>query len=354
MAQSTNTEDRYDLATDGDIAREDFANIVYNISPTETPFQSNASRQKATNTLTEWPIDSLATANASNSRIDGDEFTADALTAGARLGNYCNISTKSLIVSRRANIVSKAGRTKELAYQLAKAGKELKRDVEAVLLANTVGASGNSTTASTTAGLPAWIGVAVDGEVDTGNTSRGTNGVDPILSGTNDGYPSTAAVDGTVRAITEDGLLGIIKACFVNGSSPNVIMVGPTVKQLMSKYMFSSNARIATPYQDLSGSKKTGASVLGAVDVYVSDFGVLEIVPNRFQRQVSSDYVDAFVLDTEYLAVGYLDEYKTEHIATIGDAQRRMLIVDFALVNKNPAAHGIYADVDDDTAMTAS
>lgn len=88
--------------------------------------------------------------------------------------------------------------------------------------------------------------------------------------------------------------------------------------------------------------------------VYVSDFGVLDIVPNRFQRQVSGDFVDVFVLDTEYLEVSYLDGYKTETIAKIGDHERRHLLVDFSLCVKNPAAHGIYADVDDDTAMTAS
>ena len=208
--------------------------------------------------------------------------------------------------------------------------------------------------AGTTAGLPAWIGVAVSSEVDTANTNRGSGGADPALSSTNDGFPNTAATDGTVRALTEDGLLSVIKACYVNGSNPNVIMMGPTVKQQFSKYMFSTNSRIATPYQDYGKNQRDGVGVVGAVDVYVSDFGVLDVVPNRLQRQVSSDYVDVFVLDSEYAQVKYLDDYRTDVIATVGDAERRMLLVDYALCIDNPGAHGIFADVDDDAAMTAS
>ena len=354
MAQSTNTLDRYDLATNGDNAREDLSNIISDISPTETPFQSSIGKDKATNTFTEWLQDSLATANASNAHIDGDEFSGDSLTTPARLGNYCQIARKDLVVSRRANIVNKAGRKQEMAYQLAKAGKEIKRDVEAILLSNQAGAPGSNSGAGTTAGLPAWIGVAVSSEVDSGNTARGSSGADPALSGTNDGFPNSAATDGTVRALTEDGLLGVIKACYVNGSNPNVIMMGPTVKQQFSKYMFSSNSRIATPYQDYGKNQRDGVGVVGAVDVYVSDFGVLDVVPNRFQRQVSSDYVDVFVLDTEYASVSYLDDYRTDTISKVGDAERRMLLVDFALKIETPGAPGIYADVDDDAAMTAS
>ena len=354
MAQDTNTLDRYDLNANGDIGREDLTDIVYNISPTEVPFQSNIGRGTAYQDKHEWIIDSLATASSANAHIDGDNFSGDATSAGERLGNYCQILRKDIVVSRRANIVRKAGRKSELGYQIAKAAKELRRDLEAVLLANQAAVAGNATLAPKTAGLPAWIGVAVDSEVDSGNTSRGSLGADPVLSGTNDGTVSTAATDGTVRALTEDGLLGIIKACYVNGGDPNMVMMGPTVKQKFSNYMFGSSARIATPYQDHGAKASGGVSAIGAVDVYISDFGKLDLVPNRFQRQVSSDYVDVFVLDTDYLSLAFLDGFKTETISKVGDAERRHILADVALCVKNPAAHGIYADVDDDTAVTAS
>jgi hypothetical protein len=88
--------------------------------------------------------------------------------------------------------------------------------------------------------------------------------------------------------------------------------------------------------------------------VYVSDFGVLDIVPNRFMRQVSSDYVDAFVIDPEFLEVAYLDGFQTETIAKSGDSEKRMILCDCTLVVKNPVAHGTFTDIDDDVAMTAS
>jgi hypothetical protein len=358
MAQPGGTVDRYDLNAAGDMVREDFTDVVYNISPTEVPFQTNIGRGKAYSDLHEWPIDALAAANASNAQIDGDDFSGDTRLTGNRLSNYCQISWIDIVVSRRANIVRKAGRRAELAYQVAKAAKELRRDVESVLLSNQAARAGNATLAPLTAGLPAWIGAFDDTtnyEIATGYVNRGALGADGGLSGTSDasGYVDTAASEGTHRALTEDGLLDVIRSCYINGAEPTMIMVGPTVKQLFSKYMFSASARIATPYQD-HGKGRSGAQVLGAVDFYVSDFGTLSVVPNRFQRVHSSDYCDVFVLDPEFLEISYLDGYKQETIAKSGDSEKRRILVDYALTVKNPVAHGIYADVDDDTAMVAS
>jgi len=359
MTQPSGTLDRYDLNGDGDMVREDLTDIIYNISPTEVPFQQNIGRGKAFSDYHEWVIDALAAANASNAHIDGDDFSGDTLLPGNRVGNYCQIAKKDIVVSRRANIVRKAGRKSELAYQLAKAGRELRRDVEAILLSNQAGRAGNATLAPLTAGLPAWIGAFDDTtnfEIDTGYVSRGSLGADGSLSGTADqsGYPDTAATDGTHRALTEDGLLSIIKACYKNGADPTMILCGPTVKQLISKYLFGSSARVATPYQDHGSRARSGVGVVGAVDVYVSDFGAIDIVPDRFVRSHTSDECDLFVLDPEMLEVSYLDGYKTETVAKTGDAEKRQVIVDFCLTVKHPVAHGVYADIDDDTAVTAT
>lgn len=338
MAQATNTHDRYDLSGKGDNAREDLSNIITNISPTETPFQSNIGKGNAKNTYKEWLQDSLAAADGSNAHIDGNEFAGEAVADTPRIGNYCQISKKQVIVSRRANIVDKAGRKSELAFQVAKRGKELKRDVETILLSNQAAVVGSSTVAPKLAGLPAWL---------TTNTNRGATGADGALSSTTYGYPDTAATDGTDRALSEATLLGIIKDCYVAGGNPNMIMVGPAVKQQMSKYMFGADARIATPYQD-HGKAKTAASVIGAVDYYTSDFGTLHIVPNRFQRED-----DVFVLDTEHFEVAYLDGYKTETIAKTGDAEKRQILVDYTLCSMAEDASGIVADIDETTAMVA-
>lgn len=337
---STTNFDRFDLATEGDNVREDLTDVIYNISPTEVPFQANAGRGNATQTLHEWQIDELAAVDTGNAAIDGADFGADSSDPAQRIGVYCQISIKYIAVSRRANIVNKAGRKSELAYQIAKKGKELRRDVEAIATLNQATLQGNSSTASLTAGLGAWIAT---------NTVRGAGGADPALSGGTFGQPTTAATDGTQAALSEANILQVLREAYIEGGNPNMIMVGPTVKQRISNYMFDQanpQARVATQYQDQGPVNRGGVSVVGAVDVYVSDFTVLDIVPNRFQRER-----DCWILDTEYWELTYLDGYKTETIAKIGDAERRHILVDWCLSSHNEAASGVVADVDETTAM---
>jgi hypothetical protein len=342
MAQLANTHDRYDLDTTGVNVVPDVSDIISNISPTETPLISNIGKDTATSTLKEWLKDSLAAPDAANKHIDGDEFTNEALDSAERLGNYCQISWKVLEVTRRAEKVKKYGRKSELAYQIAKKGKELKNDLEYIMVGgggHQAAAAGSSSVAPTTASLGSWLAT---------NTSRGAGGADPTLSSTTYGYPNAAPTDGTDRALSEATLLGIIKDCYVEGGNPNTIMVGPVLKQKISQYMFSASARIATPYQEHGAKTKSGISVVGSVDVYVSDFGALDIVPNRRQRED-----DCWVLDLEYWDVAYLDPYHVGDIAKTGDAMRKSLIVDYCLVSKNEAASGVVADIDETLAMVA-
>lgn len=336
---STTNFDRFDLATEGDNVREDLTDVIYNISPTEVPLQANIGRGGADQTLHEWQIDELAAVDTGNAAIDGADFGADASDPAQRIGVFCQISIKYIAVSRRANIVNKAGRKSELAYQIAKKGKELRRDVEAIACLNQATLQGNSTTASLTAGLGAWIAT---------NTVRGALGADPALSGGTFGQPTTAATDGTVTALTETNILQVLREAYIAGGNPNMMMCGTTVKQRFSNFMFTAGARIATQRQDQGPVNRGGVSVIGAVDVYVSDFTVLDVVPNRFQRER-----DFWILDTEYWEISYLDGYKTETIAKIGDAERRHILVDWCLSSHNEAASGVVADVDETTAMVA-
>lgn len=339
MTQPSETQDRYDLATSGDTVREDLTDIISNISPTETPLQANIGRTTAESDLKEWQIDSLATAVDNNWHIDGDDFDGDALDDPERIGNYLGIQRKDIVVSRRANRVRKAGIRNMLSYQIAKKGKELKRDVESSLTANNAAVQGNATTAPEFAGLGAWLKT---------NTDRGATGADPALSNTTYGVPTTAATDGTDRALDESGLLALLASIYTQGGDPDAIMMEPTVKQLFSQYMFGSSARIATPYQEHGRNPSGGVTVVGAVDVYISDFGPLEIVCNRFQRPD-----DVFILDFDLWELAYLDGYRTEEIAKSGDSEKRMLLVDLTLCSLNEAGNGIFADVDETTAMVA-
>ena len=336
---SADNFDRFDLATEGDNVREDLTDVIYNISPTEVPFQANAGRGNADQTLHEWSIDELGVVDPNNAAIDGADFGTDSSDPAQRIGNFAQISIKYIAVSRRANIVNKAGRRSELSYQIAKKGKELRRDVETIATQNQAALAGNSTTASLTGSLGAWIRT---------NTDRGALGADPALSGGTFGQPTTAATDGTVRALDESDMLALLRDAYIQGGNPNMMMCGPTVKQNFSNYMFTTGARIATQRQDQGPVNRGGISVVGAVDVYVSDFTVIDVVPNRFQRER-----DFWILDTEYWEICYLDGYKTETISKIGDAERRHILVDWCLASHQEAASAVFADVDETTPMVS-
>lgn len=339
MAQLTGSHDRYDLNVTGQMAREDLMDTIFQVSREETPFISNIGKEKCNNTYKEWTLDALATPDGTNAQLDGFTFTADTQETPARVGNYCQISAKQLRVTRRANLMKTVGGKKELMRLIAKRGVELKRDMEAVLLRNQAASAGTATAAPTAAGVPAWL---------TTNKDRGATGSNPTLSSSTYGYPNAAATDGTDRALSEATLHSIIRQCFGAGGRPDIIMTSLEVKQRISQYLFSSSSRIATPFQDHGANKRKGLTVVGSVDVLVTDFGTVDIVPNYVQRDD-----DVFVLDTEYWALGTLDPMHVEELGKAGDAEDRMLVVDYTLISKNEAASGVVADVDEDLAMTA-
>lgn len=304
--------------------REDLSNIIYNISPTDTPFISNIGRESCNATLFEWQTDALNAATTTNAQLQGDDVTSfTAVTPTARVGNRTQISRATVIVSGTQDVVDKAGRKRELAYQLSKRSAELKRDMEAVLIqANQAGVTGNSTTAPTTASLLAWLKTNV--------VNKGTSGVDPTYTS---GVPNLPRTDGSTSALTETTLKSLLASCWTQGGNPSIFMVGPVNKQRVSGF-----TGIATRYRDVAPGKQ--AQIIGAADVYVSDFGEITIVPNRFQRER-----DGFALDTDYLSVAYLRPFQQMELAKTGDAEKRMLIVEYGLKVRNEAASGVAVDL---------
>jgi hypothetical protein len=204
---------------------------------------------------------------------------------------------------------------------LAKASAEIKRDMEAILLSNQVASAGDATTARTLGGLQAWLNT---------NYSGGT-------SGTAGASGTTARVTGTDRAFTATILNTVIQSAYVAGGSPTILMVTPAQKVVASTF-----AGIATRYKDVPSNVQ--ASIIGAADVYVSDFGTISIVPNRFIPNTDSDDV-AFLLDPEMASVAYLRPFQTNELAKTGDADVTQLLVEYTLEVKNEAAHGIIADL---------
>lgn len=253
MAIVSNTFTKYDAVG----IREDLSNVIFNISPQTTPFVSNMTkRRKVSNTFFEWQTDSLAAAGA-NAQIDGDDLSSyTAVTATARLGNYTQIMRKDFIIADNlGGAMDLAGRRSEIAYQLAKKGDELKRDMEFNLCGvNQAAVAGNNTTARKTASLSAFIKT---------NTSRGTGGADPTVSS---GVVNAAATDGTQRAITETLLKTVLQSVWSEGGEPKMAMVGPHVKTVISGFAGIAAQRYMAP----SDSPTT---IIGAADVN-SELGV--------------------------------------------------------------------------------
>jgi len=317
MAIVANTFTRYSAIG----IREDLSNVIYNISPEETPFISNIGRESVKNTYYEWQTDSLAAASAANAALEGDDVSSfAAVSPTSRVGNYTQISTKNVVISGTLESVDKAGRRSELTYQLAKLGSELKRDMEAALLANQAAAAGSTTVARRTAGLPAWL---------TSNTSTGVGGANPTVGST----PTAARTDGTQRAFTETLLKTVIQSVWTQGGTPKMLMVGP-----FNKVASSAFTGIATRFRDVPAGQQ--AQIIGAADVYVSDFGTVNIVPNRFQRDR-----DAFVVDPDYASLAVLRPIQQMELAKTGDAEKRLMLVEYGLKVNSQAAHGIIADL---------
>lgn len=323
MAQPTNLFDRYDGTK---VVREELANIIYNISPEDVPFMSSVGRENVSNTYFEWSTDALAAASTTNAVIEGDEATLDARAATNRVGNYTQISRKVIGVSGTVEAVDKAGMKSYLAFEMAKASSELKRDMETTLLFNQAAAVGSSTVARKTAGLPAWLRT---------NVNKASNGGNPTMSSTNDGYPNAGRTDGTQRTFTETMLKDVIQKVWAEGGDPKVCMMGPYNKTVASGF-----AGIAAQRMNQNVGTTRGMTILASADVYLSDFGRVSFLANRFQRER-----DVFVIDPEYASVSYLRNFRTENLSKTGDSERRMLIVEYGLRVKTEKAHGIIADV---------
>ena len=302
--------------------REDIADIIYSISPTETPFMSGIAKTKATNTLHQWQTDALA-AVAANAAVEGADIAYGTMAPTVMENNSTQISTKGIQVTATNEAVTHAGRNNEMAYQVAKAAKELKRDMETALLSNVAKSAGNATTARKLGGCPTWYETNVD---------AGTNG-----AGAGNGAIRT---DGDAqRAFTEDQLKGILVKCYNQGGNPNMIMVNAFNKQKLSGFTGGSTRFDAAEDRRL----------ITSIDVYESDFGTMQVSPNRFIRGANGTAAkigqDAHILDMEYWAVSFLRDFALQTPAQTADADQRFMVAEYTLESRNEKASGLITDL---------
>ncbi len=299
--------------------REELANVISNIAPEETPFTSNVGSENVSNTFFEWQLDDLSSVDVTPV-IDGDDVASfDATTATVRVGNYTQIRRRSMIIADNLGFQDLAGRNDEVAYNLAKRGKEIKRDLETIYTGNTARSAGSASAGRVTAGLGAWIAT---------NVNKAGDGTNPTAV---DG--SDARNDGTQRDFTEAMLKDVMQKAYTAGGNPSVLMVGPYNKTVVSGFAGIAAQRYQAPTDGPT-------TIIGAADVYLSDFGALTVVPNRFSRER-----DAWCLDTEYASIATLRPIQAVDLAKTGDAEKKMLICETGLKVSNEKAHGLIADL---------
>ena len=302
-------------STDAIGNREDLSDEIYMLDVDKTPLMSYAGTSKATATLHEWQSDDLGDGAGDNAHIEGADFQSGTASPTERLQNRCQISKKEIKISGTQEVVEKAGRGSEMDYQTAKQLRQLKMDMEKVLCANQAPVVGNGSTAANMRSIESWY---------ESNVSRASDGVN--------GSASAAATDGTQRAFTEDLLKDVLQSAYENGGDPNLVIAGPYNKRVLSGFAGNSTDRVI---------ENKDQKLVTSVEVYVSDFGELKIVPSRYVRPRT-----VHVIDTDHVAVAYLRPVISEPLAKTGDSERKQVITEYTLEMRNEAASGVVADLE--------
>ena len=311
MAQPSNTFDSYDAVG----IREDLSDVIYNVSPEETPFYSKSGKTTAKNTLTEWQTDSLRS-SAANAHIEGDATAAEARTATSRLGNYTQIFKNAVVVPDTDEGLNKAGRAKEVAYQTLKIAKEQKLDIEKALFDNNARAAGSSTAARELAGAPVWL---------TTNTVAGSGGADATGDGTD------ARTDGTQAAFSQANFDTVMQSIWVAGGNPDTVYLSAFQMNVALGFTGNNNQRSAVQ----AGDEK----VIKSLAVYVTPWGSIEFAPSRENRSR-----DVFIMQDNMWEVATLRGTKNVALAKTGDNTTRQVVTELTLCAKNEAANGMIAD----------
>ncbi len=310
MAQPTNTLDSYDIKG----IREDLSDVIYNISPEETPFYTACAKVTASNTFHEWQTDALR-ASGDNAHIEGDDTVAEARSATTRLGNYSQIFKNSVVIPGTDQGLNKAGRAREMAYQVLKIAKEQKLDIEKALFANQARVAGNSSTARRLAGVPAWLTTNT-------NFQSGGGGADPTGDGTN-----ARTDDSTPTAFSQAKFDSVMQATWVSGGKPDSVYLSAFQMNLALGFTGNNNQR--------SNITAEAEKVIKHMAVYVTPWGTVEFKPTRENRGR-----DVFILQDDKWAVAVLRATKNEELAKTGDNEKRQVVTELTLVSRNEAASG--------------
>ena len=311
MAVPANTLQTYQSSNNA----ENVTEIVMNIDPIDTPGLTLAKKTTAEATYTQWPIESLSAVDSANANIEGDDATVDASTTPTLVGNYTQLMDKVASVTTTQNAIKKYGVKNEMAKQMAKKSKELKRDMETVMFLNQARVVGAAGTAQKMRSMGSWL---------TSNDNRGAGGAD--------GSATTAATDGTQRNFTEALFRATVVTAITNADElPSVVMAGPANRANLSSVLTGN----ATRFYEL----KDG-TLNASISVYRSDYGPLKLVMNRFQRER-----DMWFLNPDYFGVRTLEPMQSIDLARTGLTEKKQLWTNWTLEVSNEKAHAVLADL---------
>jgi hypothetical protein len=360
--------DAYDLdqVDIGGTIHEDVMDAIFDISPVDRPFCDSIGSTTSGNPYKTWVRESLEAASKDNAIIDGADAGTKDEVLGERIGNHHQMMDKVVRVSTRARNVDAIGTSDELIRQLMKRQKALRRDEEAALTSRNVAVEMQTAVAGKLAGVGGWIGVKVK-DVASTTSARGAGSADPVLTGNGTGgggYPTTAATNAANQALSEADVKNMMREAYENGGEPRIAMSTPTCIEIFSDYLFTSSARVATLQSYVDQGNRTdngtgggrsggGVTAQGAVNIFVTNFGTLELVPNRFQPTVAANVADLYLIDPDTWERSYLQGYETEELAKTGTADNRQITVDVTLVALNPEGNAVVADIDLTAAATA-
>ena len=342
------------LVSEDGLIREDVMNKIWDISKIPLVGTDMFGSSSHDNQFFEWTVDRLGDAVTDGQLIDGQVMTGDDSKTGRRMGNHSEIRGKVVQVSTRANQVNTIGFANALAYQVTERQKELRRDVEATIWANNASVRGTSAAAGVSAGLAAWLvnDTDIEGNATTGNVFRATGGADGGWDDTVTDSLVAASTPGTsAEAGTETKIRDVVQAVYEKGGNPSSACTTPAVKRLFSEYLFSSSARIASLIAD-GGGAATEREGSGSVDVFLTDFGTLQLVPNRLQPAYDTGNDIMFILDPSLISMSYLQGYRVEPLAKVGLSEIRQMTVDWSLCVKNWDGLGAVCDIDPALAFT--
>ncbi len=339
------------------LIREDVMQQIFDISDIPLPLTDRIGSGSHGNEFAEWTADRLAEPDLSNAVVDGDDAGTDESSTGIRMGNRSQISQKTLRVSTRATDSNTIGFQNTLAYQVMMRGNELRRDVEAIMLSNqaSVADDGNATPGQS-AGLNAWVvGTDIFGNA-TGSANRGVGGADGgWLDTPTDGLVAAATL-GTPRALSETDIRDVSQSVYELGGDPALLMSRPTVIRILSSYMFTTTAQVAT--LDRDKGEMGPAQAQGAVNIFIQDFGIItEMISNRLQQAMDAPTTELndslFVMDPAQLMQSFLTGYQTAPLAKTGTADNRQISGDWTFKVLNWESQGVVADIDAGTPVVA-